>query len=151
MKFLGYRIFSHFCFNCVKSIWNKEQSVSRSSYLISKYGSLISFFGSFEMSVIKEISDAVCRFQELCWFFLYFSIFTINSYCCRLYDASEIFSIPSRIFYSCLIWLRFFFLLFSLFFRNSGQLAGIHPGCRKHMEIQSAKFPFAFLKTFFWP
>lgn len=43
-----------FCFNCVKSIWNTEQNVSRSTYLISKYGKcLMAFFDSFEMSLSK--------------------------------------------------------------------------------------------------
>lgn len=43
-----------FCFNCVKSIWNKEQNVSRSTYLISKCGKcFISFFDSFEVSLSK--------------------------------------------------------------------------------------------------
>lgn len=81
-----------FCFNCVKSIWNKEQNVSRSTYPISKYGKcLSSFFDSFEMSLSKRNFRCFLSFSGTMLIFLYFSIFTINSYCCRLYDASEIF------------------------------------------------------------
>lgn len=68
-----------FCFNCVKSIWNKEQNVSRSTCLISKYGKcLTSFFDSFQMSCSKANFRCFLSFSGTMLIFFFFVIFPFS-------------------------------------------------------------------------
>ena len=92
MEFLSCWLLSSFLFELgVKSIWNKEQNVSRSTYLVSKYGKRVSylFFIALKWVSVKE-------FQILFVFFrnyvnlLYFSIFTIKYSDCYRVCTSEI-------------------------------------------------------------
>lgn len=137
-KFLVYRIFRFLFQLDVKTVWNKEQNVSRWIYLISRYGKHVSnlFFGSFEMSLSKGISGTCCLFQELCYFFSGFpfsllSIQTATGFALLIFP----YTFSKGIFCSCLVWLRIF-LLFSSFSKNPGQFAGIYSGCRKHGNIK---------------
>lgn len=109
---------------------------------------LSSFFVSFEMNLGKEILDFFCLLRNYVNFLYFsFSFLSIQTAAGFLLLNFSLY-LQQRILL-LLLSLTLEFLLFTLFFKNPGQLARIYPGFRKHGNVK-CQASISFLKTF-WP